>query len=195
MIIQKTKFKKLKKQLGMTLQEMMLVFVVVAIVTAIAVGVFNTLRGSVSADDMASKTLLLASNVQKHWRNAGSYTTLSAENVDKIALVEKPLRMEGTSMLDAWGNTMTISGGQSAFAITIGGAANPVNKEDCATLANNLSSIATSIRIGADASVGSGATAGTITGGNLFKNGTTIDQSALVDGCNADGTIIAAQFR
>jgi len=125
---------------------------------------FNNLRGGVAADDMASKTLLLASNIQKHWRNAGSYTTLTAEAVDKIALVEKPLRMQGTSLLDAWGNTMGISGGQSAFSITIGGATNPINKEDCATLANNLSSIATSIRVGADAAVGSGATAGTITG-------------------------------
>lgn len=186
---------KKKKQLGMTLQEMMLVFVVVAIVTAIAVGVFNNLRGGVAADDMASKTLLLASNIQKHWRNAGSYTTLTAEAVDKISLVEKPLRMQGTSLLDAWGNTMGISGGQSAFSITIGGSTNPINKEDCATLANNLSSIATSIRVGADAAVGSGATAGTITGGNLFKNGTTIDQAALIDGCNASDTIIAAQFR
>ena len=188
-------FNSKKAQLGMTLQEMMLVFVVVAVVTAIAVGVFNNLRGGVAADDMASKTLLLASNVQKHWRNAGSYASLSAENVDKIALVEKPLRMEGTNMLDAWGNTMNISGGQSAFAITIGGSTNPINKEDCATLANNLSSIASSIRIGADAAVGSGATAGTVTGGNLFKTGTTIDQSALIDGCNAADTIVAAQFR
>ena len=180
---------------GFVLTELLLGIAVVAVIALIGAGVYQSLRANVNADDMADKTIALVSDVQRQWRNAGPYASLSAAEVDKISLVKAPLKMNGTNMVDAWGNTMSLSGSASSFALTIGGSTFPISKEDCSTIANKLSSLASVIRIGADAAAGSGGSAGTVTGGNLFKSGATITQSGLTDGCSATNTVIAAAFR
>lgn len=180
---------------GFALTELLLALAVVAVFALIAAGVYQSMRSSVNAEDMGDKTIGLVSDIQKHWRNAGSYSTLTADEVSKISLVKAPLKMSGTNMVDAWGNTMSLNGGSSSFALTIGGATFPISNEECATVANKILSLATTIRIGSDAAVGTGASAGTATGGNLFKSGSTVTQSGLTTGCSSSNPIIAATFR
>lgn len=186
---------KRRAAMGFVLTELLLGIAVVAVVALIGVGVYRSLRSGINADDMADKTIGLVAEIQKNWRTAGSYTSVSAVEVDKLSLINAPMRMSGANLTDAYGNTMSLNGSQASFALTIGGATTPIAKDDCATIANKIAAIASVVRIGAAATVGSGGTAGTVTGGNVFKSGATITQASLTDGCNEANTVIAAQFR
>jgi hypothetical protein len=186
---------KRRAAMGFVLTELLLGIAVIAVVALIGVGVYRGLRSGINADDMGDKTIALVSEIQKNWRTAGSYTTVSAVEVDKLSLINAPMRMNGSNLQDAYGNAMSLNGGQASFALTIGGSTAPIAKDDCATIANKIAGIASVVRIGAAATVGSGGTAGTVTGGNVFKSGATVTQSSLTDGCNEANTVIAAQFR
>lgn len=179
---------------GFVLTELMLGVAVVAVLAVIGAGVYKTMVGGISAEDMANKAIAMSAEIQRIYKKPG-FTTVSPVEINKISLVQPPMRMSGSNLLDAWGNTMSLNGGAGSFAMTIGGATAPLNNEDCATIATKLESIASVIRIGASASVGSGGTAGTVTGGNLYKTGATITQTAMTDGCSEANTVIAAQFR
>lgn len=175
---------------GFALGELLLAIAVIALLVAIGAGVYSSMRSGINADDMGAKTVELAADIQKNWRTAGDYSTVSADAINKLALIHAPITMSGTDMQDGWGNTMTLNGTRSSFAITIGGATAPLSRDDCSSIANRLT-IASVVRVGASAS----AAAGIVTGGNLFKNGATIDQTQLITGCSEGNTIIAAQFR
>jgi prepilin-type N-terminal cleavage/methylation domain-containing protein len=184
------------KNRGFALGEMLLAVAIVAVLVAIGAGVYGTMRGGINADDQAAKTVALAADIQKNWRNAGNFATVSGTTVNALAIVQKPLKFDGTNLQDAWGNTMTINGGTTTFAMTIGGATNPLNSSECASVANRLGSgVATNINIGAAAAIGTGATAGTVTGGNVYKAGQTVTQASLTTGCGEANTVIAANFR
>jgi prepilin-type N-terminal cleavage/methylation domain-containing protein len=183
-------------QSGFVLAEMLLAVAVVALLVGISAGSYAFLRGGVNADDQATKTISLAADIQRNWRNAGSYSTLAAAELNKLALVQKPLKWDGANVQDSYGNTMVMSGGTTSFVLTIGGAVNPVSKEDCATIANRLATgVATNVSVGTSATAGTAAAAGQVTGGNAFKVGTTINQANLSTGCNEPTPVIAASFR
>jgi type II secretory pathway pseudopilin PulG len=181
---------------GFALGEMLLAVAIVAVLVGIGAVVYGNLRAGITADDQASKTISLAAEIQKNYRNAGTYMTLSAAEVNKLLLVQKPLKFDGTNVLDAYGNVMTISGGTNTFAISMGGITNAISNSDCATIANRLATVAWFVTVGFGAGVGTGAGAGQVSGGgNLFKQGKTINQSNLAAGCSEANTIIAASFR
>jgi hypothetical protein len=140
---------------------------------------------------MADKSIAMVAEIQKNWRNAGSYTSVSGAEINKLALIRSPMKFDGSAMQDAWGNSMTLNGGTTSFALTIGGAANPLDKDACGNIATKLAAVATNINIGQSAS----GVSGQVSSGNTYKSGSTITQSGLTTGCNETGTIIAAQFR
>jgi Tfp pilus assembly protein PilE len=182
--------------LGFALGEMMLAVAIVAVLVAIGAAVYGNLRAGINASDHAAKTIQLAADIQKHWRNAGTFATVSGATVNSLGLVQKPLKFDGTNLQDAWGNTMSMSGGTTTFSITIGGATNPLAKDECAAVAIRLGAgVASNINIGAAATLGSGATAGTVTGGNIYKVGQTLTQTSLTAGCSETSTVVAARFR
>lgn len=181
-----------QRSAGYALAELLLAVAVIALLVGISAGAYAFLRGGINADDQATKTISLAADIQKNWRNAGSYITLAAGEINKLALIQKPLKWDGVNVQDGYGNTMSVSGGPTSFVLTIGGPTNPVSKEDCASIANRLATgVATNVSIGTSA-VG---TAGQVTGGNAFKVGTTINQANLATGCNESNPVIAASFR
>lgn len=181
---------------GFALAELLLAVAVIALMVGISAGAYGFLRAGVNADDQATKTIALAADIQKNWRNSGSYTTLAPAEINKLALIQKPLKWDGIAVQDGYGNTMAVSGGATSFVLTIGGTANPVSKDDCASIANRLATgVATNVSVGTSAAAGSGGTAGQVTGGNAFKVGTTINQASLATGCNEPNPVIAASFR
>jgi prepilin-type N-terminal cleavage/methylation domain-containing protein len=181
---------------GFALGEMMLAVAIVAVIVAIGAAVYGNMRGGINADDQAAKTVQLAADIQKNWRNAGTYATLSAATINSVGLVQKPIKFDGTNLLDAWGNTMSVSGGTTTFSITVGGATNALGDDECAAVANRLGSgVATNINVGTAATLGSGASAGTVTGGSVYKAGQTINQANLVTGCIGANPVVAASFR
>jgi hypothetical protein len=181
---------------GFALSELLLAVAVIALLIGISAGAYAFLRGGINADDQATKTISLAADIQKNWRNAGSYATLAPAEINKLALIQKPLKWDGTNVQDGYGNTMAVSGGATSFVLTIGGTTNPVSKEDCASIANRLANgVATNVNIGTTATAGTGGSSGQVTGGNVFKLGTTINQASLGTGCNEANPVIAAMFR
>ena len=186
----------ISRSAGYALAELLLAVAVVALLVGISAGAYAFLRGGINADDQATKTISLAADIQKNWRNAGSYATLAPAELNKLALVQKPLKWDGTNVQDGYGNTMAISGGTTSFVITIGGTTNAVSKEDCASIANRLANgVATNVNVGSAAAAGTAANAGQVTGGNVFKAGTTINQASLGTGCSETNPVIAASFR
>jgi hypothetical protein len=176
---------------GFVLTELLLGLAVVAVVVLIGAGVYNNLRGGISADDQGNKMIAMAAAIQNNWRNAGTYTTLSGAELNKLALINAPMKFVTPDVADAWGNPMIINGGAASFVMSVGGADSPINKDACASIANRLASIAQSIRIGASAT----GAAGVATGGAVFKQGETITQASLGTGCSEASTVIVAQFR
>ena len=183
-------------QRGFALGEMLLAVALVAVLVGIGAAVYSSVRGGINADDTAAKAIALASDIQKNWRNAGTFATVSPAEVNKLALIQKPLKFDGTNLTDAWGNTMSLNGGTNSFVMTIGGTTNALSKDDCASIANRLANgVATNINIGTTAAAGTGANLGNVTGGSAFKTGTTINQGNLTTGCNEANPVIAASFR
>lgn len=180
-----------KRQRGFALLELVLAVAVVGVLAAIGTGVYSAMNSGIKADDQANKTITMASAIQKNWRNSGGYATVTGAELNKLSLIAAPLRFDTPNVVDAFGNPMIINGGAASFAITTGGTAGAIGPEDCATIANKLASIAHSIRIGVDAT----AAGGVISGGHVFKSGTTYTQANLGAGCEEAGTVIAAQFR
>ncbi len=182
-----------RRSAGFALAELLLAVAVIALLVGISAGAYAFLRGGINADDQATKTISLAADIQKNWRNAGSYTTLAPAEINKLALIQKPLKWDGTKVQDGYGNTMSVSGGPTSFVLTIGGPINAVSKEDCASIANRLATgVATNVNVGTSAAAGG---AGQVTGGNAFKVGTIINQANLATGCNEPNPVIAASFR
>lgn len=182
---------KRNRQRGLALADLALWVVVGGVIIAGGMMTYNFLKGSVSAGDMGEKTALMVSDIQKNWKNAGTFASVNPAEVNKLSLVRNPLKYDGTNLLDGWGNTMTLNGGAASFALTIGGSTVPMQQDDCATVVQRIAQMATSVRVGADAA----AAAGAITGGNVYKSGATITQAGLTGGCSAANPIIAAQFR
>lgn len=178
-------------QTGFVLQELLLGVAIVAVLGVIGAGIYLGLRSSINADDMANKTIEMATEIQRNYRNAGTYASVNAVELNKIALLKAPIKFSTPNALDAWGNTMKISGTGATFAITIGGSTTPMAKDDCATVANKLGALATKITIGADADAASGVVSGT----NTYKDGATYTQTSLTTGCSEANPVIAAQFR
>jgi len=178
-------------QRGAVMGEMMLYVVIAGVLVSAAFGIYQFVRGSVSAGDVGDKVMIMVTDIQKNWRRAGSFATVTPAEVNKLSLVRSPLRYDGTNVIDGWGNTMTLNGGPASFALTIGGATTPMQQDDCATVVARLESLAAVIRIGRDAA----ATGGAVTGGSVYKSGATITQAGLTDGCSDTNPIIAAQFR
>lgn len=176
---------------GFVLQELLMGIAIVAVLGVIGAGVYLGLRSSISADDMANKTIEMATEIQRNYRNAGSYASLSAAELDKISLLKAPIKFVSPNAVDGWGNTMTINGSAATFALTIGGSTTAIGKDECATVASKLGALASKITIGADAA----AAAGVVAGANVYKDGSTYTQTALTTGCSAANPVIAAQFR
>ena len=63
-------------QAGFALGEMLLAVAVVAVLVGIGAVVYGNIRGGIAADDQAGSTIELVSEIQKNWRNAGTFATV-----------------------------------------------------------------------------------------------------------------------
>lgn len=180
-----------KLQRGMSMIEMAAWTLLAGIVAAIVLSSLGVLKGGINAGNLGEKALYLAMDIQKHWNRANDYTSVTAAEVDKIGIVKNPIKFDSGQLYDGYGNQMALNGSRITFAMTLGGTAAPMDKDDCANLVARLEPVAMAIRVGASAA----ANAGVISGGNLYKNGATLDQTGLTTGCAEAGTKIAIQVR
>jgi Tfp pilus assembly protein PilE len=179
---------------GFVLAEFLLALAVVSVLISIAAQNYGTVRRYILSEDQASRLVLLAADVHKMWRNASDYTTLTPQSLSQLDLIRMPMRWDGTTILDEWGNAMLVAGGKHTFAMTVGGGFNPMTPDECATVVNRLSSIALNINVGQSATLGTGFSAGKITGGLSYKNSALINQDSLTSGCSQVSPVVAAEF-
>lgn len=181
-----------KKSIGFTLLEFL---IVIAVIGGLIAGVL-ILQGQANSGVTTNKAVrsitLIEGKVRQLFASSGSYVKLTPAFLNGVALIPEPFKYVGTNMLDPYGNTMSVNGGASSFALTVGGTTAPLDKEVCASLASDLSSSATTIRIGSAAT----AAVGVIAGGNVYKaTGGVVDEAALATGCAETATVIAYQYR
>lgn len=180
---------------GFVMQELLIGLVIVAVLAGLGIFAYNSMRGDIAAEDQGNKLVAMVAEIQKQWRQAQNYGTLTPTALSQLRAIEAPMRLNGTNLLDAWGNTMSVSGGTTSFALTVGGATAPISNDTCADLVTRLSTVADQVRVGTAATVGSGATAGQITGGNFYKSGAATTQTAMITGCNEASPVVAVMFR
>ncbi|GKS73272.1 prepilin-type N-terminal cleavage/methylation domain-containing protein [Acidovorax sp. SUPP950] len=179
------------RQRGVSMIEVAVWSVILGVVVATVLGYFNGVKGGYNAGAAGEKIILLTSEITKNWSRANDYSTVSPTEVNKLSLIKSPLRYDSGSLYDGAGNTMDLNGSRISFALTVGGSSFPLNKDDCATLVSRIEPIAVAIRIGTSAA----ASAGVISGGNVYKSGGDITQTGLTTGCSEPSPKIAAQFR
>lgn len=189
--LNKHRIKSMRLEAGLSMVELMIWALIAGIIVAFAVKQLGTLRGGINAGNMGEKAMYLAMDIQKHWNAVNDYSSVSADEVNKLGLVKSPLKYDAGQLYDGYGNQMSLNGSRLAFAMTIGGAAAPMDKDDCATIVGRLEAVSTSIRVGASAA----ANAGVISGGTVYKSGATLDQTGLTTGCSEAGAKIAIQVR
>ncbi len=188
--------RKMTRQRGFTLVEIMIALAIMGVAVAGVLFYQGRAANSQAANKTSSDLAIMASKVKTYFRPSNSYSNVTAARINQMALISAPMKFDGTNLVDPWGNAMTVGGGTTSFAISLGGATSPLDNEVCTALVSSLSDTAQAIRVGAAAAVStSGASAGTISGGNLYKGaGVTPDAAALATGCNEASTIIALQF-
>ena len=185
---------------GFTLVEIMVAIAIIGV--GIAGVLYYQSRAEVSqqAADATKTITAMASKIKAYYKPTNTYAQVTAANLNKMNLVADPLSWNGTNALDPWNNTMTIAGGTTTFILSIGGSTTSLDKEACTAVATSLKDVATVIRVGGTTTPvtlnTSGGTAGTVTGGNLFKGGTTTgDLTALATGCSDTNPVIGLQFQ
>lgn len=171
------------------------VIIYLGIAGAILAGVlYYQSRGEANAgaSRAASDLALMAGKIKEYYKPSNSFADVSPANVNQLALVAAPMKWDGTNVIDPFGNPMKMNGSVSSFAITVGGAAQPLDREVCNSIAVKLASNAQSVRIGTTADAASGV----ISGGSVYKAnaGSTPDAVALGTGCTQTSAVIAAQF-
>lgn len=179
------------KQRGVSMIEVAIWAVIAGVIAIAVMNMYNPIRSGQSASTLGDRTLVMVSDIQKFWTRANDYSTVTAEEISKLELIRSPLKYDAGVMYDAYGNPMALNGSRISFALTLGGTESPLSSDDCATIITRLEPVAQSIRIGTSAE----AAAGAITGGNVYKSGSTVSQTGLTAGCGEANTKIAAQFR
>ena len=181
----------LRRQMGFTLIEIMIALGVIG--TAVAAVLYYQSRAEhgQSANKTAQDVSMMASKIKGLLGPSNSYGPLTPAWVNSSALVNSPMKYDGTNLQDPWGNTMSVNGNTTTFAITVGGSTSALDKEVCTSIASKMVSNATAIHIGAAT-----ATAGVVAGGSAYKAvGGTADGALLATGCNVANPVIAMQFR
>ncbi|NEX63364.1 prepilin-type N-terminal cleavage/methylation domain-containing protein [Noviherbaspirillum galbum] len=172
------------KNKGMTLPETLLVLAVGAAVAVVGYAGYKTATGDVGGAALAQDTVTMIAKIKQTWGSTGNFTSLSAANLNNAGLLSNSsYKYDGTNIVDGLGNTATIDGATTKFAMLLG----PYSKDDCARIAPQLVSAAYNINVG-DAAALTGGNAGTVTGGSAFKAGTTTTQANMLTGCGGTNT-------
>jgi prepilin-type N-terminal cleavage/methylation domain-containing protein len=180
-----------RKQLGFTLIEIIIAIGIIGSATALVLYYQARAETSQKANAMAGDVAMVASKIKQYFGASNTYAGLTASALNQMNVMPKGFTWNGSDMIDPMGNTMSINGTASTFALTVGGSTGPLDREACASIASKLADNAQSIRVGAAT-----AASGVISGGSVYKAvGGTPDAALLGTGCSAANPVIALQFR
>ena len=181
-----------KKQRGMTLIEVMIGLGIFGLILGAVLYYQTRAENSQRANQQATDLAQIASKVKTYYGPSNSYSALSAASINNMALINAPMKYDGTNVIDAFGNAMTITGATRTFAITVGGSTAALDKEVCTSIATKLAANALVINVGSAAAAATGA----VSGGSVYKASASATPNAanLATGCAEASPIIAAQF-
>lgn len=179
------------RQFGLSLLEVMMSVAIIGGILGFALYYQSKAKAGMSGNSASTNLALMASTIKNVVGSSNSYATLTPATLDNIGGVPKGFVFDGTNVIDPWGNTMSVSGATATFALTVGGATQPLSKDTCTSIASRLADDAMTVRVGAAT-----ASAGVIAGGSAYKAiGGVPDVSLLGTGCATANPVIAAQFR
>jgi prepilin-type N-terminal cleavage/methylation domain-containing protein len=181
---------------GFALNELLLTVAIVSVLVGIGAAVYSGLRDGVGAEEQAQRMVDMAADVRRYMGKAqGNYTGLTPARANALGLLKPPLRWDGASIRDRWGNSMDLYGqGPWLFSVTAGGATS-MSPTDCAALAIKLASSAYAVMIGTSTVITkSGASDGWVTGGLSYKTGLVLSQGNLTTGCAQATPVVGATF-
>ncbi|WP_186510845.1 type IV pilin protein [Caenimonas sedimenti] len=190
--MQNVSLKGKKLQRGLTLIEMMIGLAIVGLILSAVLYYQTRAEYMQKSNQQATDLAQIASKVKAYYGPTNSYTALSASAINNMALINAPMKFDGTNVVDAFGNSMSINGTTRTFAITVGGATSPLDKEVCVSIASKLASNALVINVGNAAAAATGA----VSGGSVYKASAsaTPNTTNLTTGCAESAPVIAAQF-
>lgn len=183
---------KKRSQRGMTLIEVMIGLGIFGLILGAVLYYQTRAENSQKANQQATDVAQIASKVKTYYGPSNSYAGLNAAAINNMALINPPMKYDGTNVIDAFGNTMTVTGATRTFALTIGGSTAALDKEVCTSIASKLAANANVINVGAAAAAATGA----VSGGNVYKANAAATPSAtnLATGCAETSPVIAVQF-
>lgn len=186
-----TKYTKFKSH-GFTLIEIMIALAIMGGALGLILAYQNKAEASQKANRTVEDVSLLASKIKTMYGPMNSYATVTATSLNDMGLTPGGMSFATPNIVDAYGNTVSITGAAASFAITIGGATGPLDKEICSSIATNLSTQATAINVGGAAT----AAAGAVSGGSAYKTTAgALSVANLATGCATASPVIALQFR
>lgn len=179
---------------GFTLIEIMIALAIMGTAIAAVLYYQGKTEGSQKAQATVQDTTSLASKIKAMYGPQNTYTGITAADFDKMGIVPAGFTVTAGVINDAYGNTMTFTGGPTTFTISIGGTIGPLQKEECAAIATGIRGNAMAIQVGAAAAGAAGIA--TPAAGSTYKAADgTLNAGNLATGCATASPKVVMQFR
>lgn len=173
-----------RNQRGFTITELMLVLGVGAVILAGAFIGYKTVSGNNDDQQNMSATTNLLASVKNKWSGIGSYTNVTAANVNSAGLVTKPLTWDGTNIKNVYSMNIGFGGQASNF---VGQIEVPPGK--CLEAVGSLDGIAYRIDVHTAGVAANAAENATQT---VKPAGGSIDSTKATTQCGGTDTIVTA---
>lgn len=177
-----------RRQAGLTLVDSLLALAIAAMVSLVAFGGYRFATSDVNVEALGRGAVTLANQVKRIFGATGSYTAVTAANINANGLIPTGWKWDGAAVVDNYGNAVSITGGASSFSLIF----SQLSAADCAKVVGQLEGIASKIHIGAAAA----GAAGVVTGGSVYKTAAgVISGDALANGCGEAARLVAVEVR
>jgi|GEM_PF-1198495 len=151
--------RKRAKQAGLSLIETLLVLGVIALVLIGAYQGYKSATGDIKGSDMTKSAVALSSAVSRLYSAGADYTGLTNTVVTSARVVPASLKVNGTTITNAWNGAVTVEPGTGTTGGTIAAADGGtitnfklvyagVSSDDCANFAASIANNALAVFVG-----------------------------------------------
>ena len=179
---------------GLTLTESLLVLGLAALLASVAYVTYGAARKDTRLSELTNGTLTLVGKIGQVYGSSSDYTSLTPQLLAQSKLVPASFRVVDLNgrpeLRDLFGNPVTLTGTLGSYALTF----DNLDTESCMKLAPPLAAVAHRIHAGSAAEIN--ATAGVVTGGQIYKDPHgAVDVARLAQGCSVAPARLALEIR